>query len=441
MSGNSAIYCAGAIMMIAPAIEAHHERKNLISGVRFMQSEFIDSLVEKNNTKIVFLVMDGLGGLPFAGREGTELETARTPNLDALAKKSVCGLLDPVGYGITPGSGPAHFALFGYDPIKTNVGRGLLSATGVDFPMTPKDLFMRVNFATIGKDGLLIDRRAGRIATEENERLCKKLAERVHLSSPEASGVKVFFRTEKEYRAVIALRGDNLREEIEETDPQQIGVSPLLPQALVPEAARTSAILTEVIQKAKEALADEPKANMILLRGYGKYHQFPSIGGRFGLNPLAIANYPMYRGIARLLGMKVHPLTNTIEEEIAALEASFLQFDFFFIHIKPTDSRGEDGNFDGKVKVIEEVDALLPRVTALNPDVLVVTGDHSTPAALKSHSWHPVPVLLFSDTCRPDRVERFGESDCIQGGLGRIPMVNLMALALAHAKRLAKFGA
>ena len=406
-----------------------------------MQGELIDSLVIQNDTKIVFLLMDGLGGLPIPGRDETELEAAHTPNLDALAKKSVCGLLDPVGYGITPGSGPAHFALFGYDPVKTNVGRGLLSAAGVDFPMTPKDLFMRVNFATLDKGGVLIDRRAGRIATEENERLCRKLQESVCLTSAEAAGVEIFFKTEKEYRAIIALRGEGLREEIEETDPQKTGVPPLLPEALAPEAARTSAILKEVIQKAGAALSDEPKANMILLRGYGKYHKFPGIGGRFGLNPLAIANYPMYRGIARLLGMTIHPLTYTIEEEFAAFEQSFRNFDFFFIHIKPTDSSGEDGNFDAKVKVIEEVDGLLPRLTTLKPDVLVVTGDHSTPAALKSHSWHPVPALLFSDTCRPDRVERFGERDCIQGGLGRIPTVNLMALALAHARRLAKFGA
>ena len=216
---------------------------------------------------------------------------------------------------------------------------------------------------------------------------------------------------------------------------------PLPPRALAPEASRTSAILAEVIRKAGEVLSDEPKANMILLRGYGRYQEFPSIRDRFGLNPLAIANYPMYRGIARLIGMNVHPLTYTLEEEFAALEQNFRNFDFFFMHIKPTDSNGEDGNFDGKVRVIEEVDALIPRLTALNPDVLVVTGDHSTPAALKSHSWHPVPALLFSKTCRPDRVQHFGERDCIQGGLGRMPMVNLMALALAHAQRLAKFGA
>ena len=406
-----------------------------------MQQELIDSLVIKNDTKMVFLVMDGLGGLPMPGGNQTELEAARTPNMDALAVKSICGLLDPVGYGITPGSGPAHFALFGYDPVKTNVGRGLLSATGVDFPMTPRDIFMRINFATVDQQGVLLDRRAGRLATEENERLCQKLQERVHLTSPAAAEIEIFFRTEKDYRGIIALRGDGLREEIAETDPQKVGVAPLPPGALIPEAAKTSAILTELVSQVKAALADEPKANMILMRGYGKYHQFPRIGGRFGINPLAIANYPMYRGIARLLGMEVNPLTYTIEEEFAALEQNFGQYDFFFMHIKPTDSNGEDGNFDGKVKVIEEVDALLPRLTALKPDVLVVTGDHSTPAALKSHSWHPVPVILASPACRPDRVERFGERDCIQGGLGRMPMMNLMPVALAHAQRLTKFGA
>ena len=403
--------------------------------------ELIDSLVVKNDTKMVFLIMDGLGGLPMPGQDLTELEAARTPNLDALARQSVCGLLDPVGYGITPGSGPAHFALFGYDPVQTNVGRGLLSATGVDFPMTPRDLYMRVNFATIDKQGILLDRRAGRLPTEENERLCRKLQERIRLSSPAAAGVEVFFRTEMEYRAIIALRGDDLREEIEETDPQQTGVPALAPTALTPAAARTSAILTELIAQVQGVLADEPKANMILLRGYGKYHQFPSMANRFGLKPLAIANYPMYRGLARLVGMDVHPLTHTIAEEFTALEQAFARFDFFFMHVKPTDSKGEDGNFEAKVKVIEEVDALIPRLIALNPAVLVVTGDHSTPAALKSHSWHPVPVLLSSPTCRPDRVERFGERDCLQGEIGRMPMKHLMALALAHAQRLAKFGA
>ena len=402
-----------------------------------MHPELIDTLIVRNNSKIVFLVMDGLGGLPAPGRNETELEAARTPNLDLLARQSVCGLLDPVGYGITPGSGPAHFALFGYDPVKNNIGRGILEGAGIDFPMTEKDLLVRVNFATLDREGRVSDRRAGRIDNETNQRICGKLQERVRIGG----GVEVIFRSVREHRALLVLRGEGLREEIAETDPQQTGVPPLPPRALVPEAEKTSALFSEVIEKTRTVLADEKKANMMLLRGYARYRRYPSLRERFGLNALAIAAYPMYRGIARLLGMEVAAPTDTIKAEIDVLRESFAMHDFFFVHVKPTDSRGEDGSFDGKVRVIEEVDALVPLVMGLRPDVLVVTGDHSTPAALASHSWHSVPVLLFADACRPDRVERFGERDCIQGGLGRMPMVHLMGLALAHAKRLEKFGA
>ena len=401
-----------------------------------MDPEFIDSLVVKNDTKIIFLIMDGLGGLPMGGRE-TELEAANTPNLDALARKSVCGLLDPIGYGITPGSGPAHFALFGYDPVRNNIGRGILEGAGIDFPMTDRDLLIRINFATIDKQGVVIDRRAGRIDNETNRRICGKLQENIR----KISDVEIIFEPVREHRALLALRGDGLREEMQETDPQKTGCPPLPPNALVPEAQETAVLLQKLIDKAREVLADEPKANMLLLRGYSRYRRYPYISERFGLNALAIASYPMYRGIARLLGMVIGPQPATIQEEITALRENYGKYDFFFVHIKPTDSRGEDGNFDAKVKVIEEVDSLIPLVTDLNPDVLVVTGDHSTPAALASHSWHPLPVLLYSATCRPDRVERFGERDCICGGLGRIPMVHLMGLALAHAGRLEKFGA
>lgn len=401
-----------------------------------MNPELIDKLVVPNDTKIVFLILDGVGGLPLPGGDKTELETANTPNLDRLARKSICGLLDPIGYGITPGSGPAHFSLFGYDPVKNNVGRGMLAAAGIDFPMTEKDLFMRANFATIDKSGVVVDRRAGRIDNETNERLCLKLREGVKLKSHD-----VIFETVKEHRALVVLRGDNLCEEIEETDPQKVGMPPISPESLTPEAAVTASIISELTEKAKEVLSDEEKANMILLRGYAKYRSYPGLGERFGLKPLAIANYPMYRGIARILGMTVNTLTETIESEFIAMRDNYSQYDFFFLHIKPTDSRGEDGNFDAKVKVIEEVDSLIPVITELRPDVLVVTGDHSTPALLASHSWHPVPVLLSSETCRPDNVERFGERECVRGGLGRMPMVYLMGLALAHAKRLTKFGA
>jgi len=402
-----------------------------------MKDELVDSLVVKNEKKIVFLVMDGLGGLPVDGKNKTELEAARTPNLDELARRGVCGLLDPIEPGITPGSGPAHFALFGYDPVKNNVGRGILGAAGLEFPMTEKDLFMRVNFCTIDAQGMIRDRRAGRIDTDTNRRLCGLLRDKVRL--PE--GIQAFFETEKEHRALFVLRGDGLREEIEETDPQKTGLPPLAPRALLPDAEGTAALLRLLVQQAQDILKNEPKANMVLLRGYSCFHKFPGVGERFGLRPLAIASYPMYRGIAKLLGMNVHKPTNTIREEFEALRGEFANHDFFFVHVKPTDSRGEDGQYEQKVRVIEEVDELLPLITELSPDVLVVTGDHSTPAALASHSWHPVPVLLTAKTCRPDRVERFGESDCLAGGLGRMPMKHLMAVALAHAGKLEKFGA
>ena len=402
-----------------------------------MHPELIDTLAIKNKSKIIFLIMDGLGGLPRPGGHETELETAKTPNLDALAKKSVCGLLDPVGYGITPGSGPAHFSLFGYDPVKNNIGRGILEGAGIDFPMTDRDLLVRINFATVDKNGLVVDRRAGRIDNETNRRVCRKLQDKVRLGK----GVEVMFESVREHRALLVLRGDDLREEIAETDPQKTNMLPISPRALIPAAEPTAALFSEIVDQARKVLFDEARANMILLRGYARYRRYPSIEERFGLNALAIASYPMYRGIARLLGMDIAMPTDSIRAEVDSLRDNYTKYDFFFMHVKPTDSRGEDGNFEAKVKVIEEVDTLIPLVTGLKPDVLVVTGDHSTPAVMASHSWHPVPVLLAAETCRPDRVERFGERDCSQGGLGRIPMVYLMGLALAHAKRLEKFGA
>ncbi|MGV8058052.1 MAG: 2,3-bisphosphoglycerate-independent phosphoglycerate mutase [Smithellaceae bacterium] len=402
-----------------------------------MDTDLIDRLVAKNEKKIIFLVMDGLGGLPQSPEGRTELEQALTPNLDRLAASGACGLLDPVGYGITPGSGPAHFALFGYDPVKYNVGRGLLSAAGLGFPMKSGDFFMRANFATLDNNGLISDRRAGRLATEKNEELCKKLQETVKLDGAK----EVFFCTEKEHRALVVLRGGDFSERISETDPQKTGRAPLNAQGLIPEAEATAAVVNELSAKVIKVLADEPQANCMLLRGFAKYQLFPGMADRFGLKPLAIASYPMYKGIAQLVGMTVVDGLSTLEEEIQALHDNYQEHDFFFIHIKYTDSRGEDGQFEEKIKVIEKIDSLIPGICALNPDVLVVTGDHSTPAVLSGHSWHPVPVLLSAATCLPDLSTSFGERACITGGLGRLPMKYLMGVALAHAGKLQKFGA
>jgi 2,3-bisphosphoglycerate-independent phosphoglycerate mutase len=402
-----------------------------------LNSDLLDQLAIKTDAKMIFLVMDGLGGMEVPEKGGSELQVARTPNLDALATHGVCGLFDPVAPGITPGSGPGHFAIFGYHPMVYNIGRGVLSACGIDFPLTSRDVAARVNFCTIDGQGRIVDRRAGRIDTETNRHLADKL--RAEITLP--NDVEFFFETEADYRGVLVLRGDDLSDQLADTDPQREGQRPLDPQPLDPGAKRTADLVQSFLTQARQVLATEPRANMLLLRGFAKLMPYKSLRERFRLMPLAIAIYPMYRGIARLLGMDIHPVLPDIPSEFAALRTNYEQYDFFFLHVKDTDSRGEDGDFDGKVRVLERVDSLIPQLTSLNPDVLVVTGDHSTPSALKGHSWHPVPVILSAKTVRPDSVTHFDERSCALGGFGRQPMMNLMGLALAHAGRLQKFGA
>ena len=402
-----------------------------------MDPHLISELLIPGTTKIVFLIMDGLGGIQMEGKGGTELQVARTPNLDQLAEVSSCGLLDPIGPGITPGSGPAHFALFGYDPVQYNIGRGILEATVSDFPLTEMDVVARINFATVDSAGKVVDRRAGRISTDTNERVCQKISKGLK----PGAGLEVIVKTVKEHRGILVLRGEGLRGEIQDTDPEREGLPPLEAKALVPEAKATAARVQDILSQMGRILADEPKANMVLLRGFAKHTRYPSMKERYGLNSLAIAAYPMYRGISRLVGMTVLSAVSSLEEQFQALADHFPKYDFFFLHVKQTDSRGEDGNFDAKVAVIEEVDRYIPRLKALNPDVLVVTGDHSTPAKLAGHSWHPLPVILHSPYCLIDTVKKFDEVSCIRGAVGRMPSVDLMPLVLANARRLNKFGA
>jgi len=405
-----------------------------------MDYSLIESLVIPAKSKIVFLILDGLAGMPDPGR-GTELQAANTPNLDALAARSVCGLLDPIMPGVTPGSGPAHFSLFGYDPVENNIGRGLLEGVGIGMELTPRDVVARINFATLGEDGLITDRRAGRIPNEECRRLCGILQEAIDLGPD----TEFTIMPVKEHRAMILIRADGLSGEMRDTDPQKVGLAPLpagaLPGAEGPEADKTVELVDRFVAQARKTLASEERANGVLTRGFAKGREYRSMADRFGLDAHAIAGYPMYRGVASLIGMTLHEITPDPKSSFEALQAVYSDHDYFFVHVKPTDARGEDGDFDGKLKVIEDVDALLPMVTGLEPDVLVVTGDHSTPSQMASHSWHPVPVLLNGPLCRPDAVATFDEIAVITGGLGRQPMVNLMALALAHAGRLAKFGA
>jgi 2,3-bisphosphoglycerate-independent phosphoglycerate mutase len=389
----------------------------------------------RNDHKIVMLVSDGLGGLPERPGGPTELEAAKTPNLDNLAKKGVSGSMVPIKPGITPGSGPGHLGLFGYDPLLYVIGRGVLEATGVGFDVGPNDVAIRCNFCTVDAAGKITDRRAGRISTEASAPLAVKLREVI------LPGAEVFVEPVKEHRFVVVFRGEGLGGNVADTDPQQTGVPPLAPRALDDASRQTAQLATEFIDQAREILADQPQANCLTMRGFSVKPHLPSYEEAYGLRAAAIASYPMYKGLAKLVGMNVVGQPGTLKEEIDVLENEWKNYNFFFVHFKYTDSRGEDGDFAAKVKMIEELDAVVPRIEALSPKVLIVTGDHSTPATLASHSWHPVPTLLVSDTCRTDACQTFGETAALSGGLGHFEAIYLMPLALAHAEKLGKFGA
>ena len=395
----------------------------------------LKALARPAQTKIVLLVLDGLGGLSRAGDGKTELDAARTPNLDRLAAQGNLGLADPVAPGITPGSGPGHLGLFGYDPLQYRIGRGVLEAVGIDLEMTERDLAARGNFCTVDTRGVITDRRAGRIPTEACARLTP-LLEKIGIP-----GVELIVRPVREHRFVVLFRGEGLEEGLSETDPQETGKPPLPVQAEAPQAKKAADIVNQFVAEARRVLAAEHPANMILLRGFSKYPRLPKLTEIYGVRAAVIAVYPMYRGLAKLAGMQAVKTGDTVADEFTSLESIYGDFDFFFVHVKKTDSAGEDGDFDKKVSIIEEVDAEIPRLLALRPEVVVVTGDHSTPAAFKAHSWHPVPVLLWSKWCRPDGAPRFTERECRYGNIGHVRAAELMPLIMAHAERLTKFGA
>jgi 2,3-bisphosphoglycerate-independent phosphoglycerate mutase len=400
-----------------------------------MNQEIIKEISITSPEKIVLLVLDGLGGLPDPRTGETELETARIPNLDRLATKGICGLADPIAPGITPGSGPGHLALFGYDPVACNIGRGALEAVGIDIELKPGDVAARGNFCTIDDKGIITDRRAGRISSEKCAELCKLL------DGMSINGVDIIIRPVREHRFVAVFRGDNLQTELTESDPSRTGIAPLEIKPVQAAARRTADIVNKFVNTAGEILSNRHPANMILLRGFSKKPNFQTMQQLYKLNPLAIAVYPMYRGLARLVGMTVAKTGTTLEEEFETLKDNYKNYDFFFLHVKWTDTAGEDGDFARKVKVLEQIDAQLPSLTALKPDVLVVTGDHSTPAVFGGHSWHPVPVVICSKYCRTDSVKEFSESAFLEGGLGRISASQIMPLAMANARKLTKFGA
>ena len=404
----------------------------------------VDRLVHGNGSKILLVVLDGLGGLPV--KDGnTELELAKTPNLDSLAKSSALGFHIPVDWGITPGSGPGHLGLFGYDPIRYEIGRGVLEALGLGLEVTHRDIAIRGNYATVeyvdGKP-IVKDRRAGRIPTEENRRITARIREHIK----EIDGVEVIMASGMEHRTAIVLRFPEPLPEgsdrINDTDPQEIGKPPLKPVGENPDAERVAQVVRKFIDRVAELLKDEPRANYLLLRGFSQKPKIPTMEERFGVKPCCIAVYPMYRGLASLVGMDLIEFEGSaLQDEIDTLKKVWDSYDFFFLHIKKTDSYGEDGNWQKKVSVIEDFDRHLPQLLELKPDVLAITGDHSTPSVLKGHSWHPVPLLINSPYVLGGTSERFTERECLKGELGMIPAQKIMNLLLANALRLKKYGA
>jgi 2,3-bisphosphoglycerate-independent phosphoglycerate mutase len=410
------------------------------------RATFLSTLARPGESRIVLLVLDGVGDLRNEAQPETALERARTPNLDALAAVSALGRLDPVAPGITPGSGPGHLGLFGYDPAdrRNDIGRGVLEALGLGLEVGPTTVAARGNFATVDAEGKLTDRRAGRIATEECERLCERIApELAELSTDELSARIV---PGEGYRFVLLFEGEGLSAELADTDPQRLGVEPLAlrpaADAEDPQRAEETVLrLRPLLEAVAAAIADEERANSFLLRGFSRMPELPSFETLYRLRAGAFAGYPLYRGVASACGMEVVDCGKRFVDILERVAARWQDFDFFFLHVKQTDMAGEDGSLDAKIEVLEEVDGSLPTLLELGPDVLAITADHSTPAPMRAHSWHPVPLLVRAETAFVDDAGRFDELAALRGGLGTLPSRDLMGLLLAHAGRLAKYGA
>ena len=400
-----------------------------------MTFEHLSEIVESTPSRIVLLVMDGLGGLRDPATGKSEMETARTPNMDALAAESALGLTDPVMAGITPGSGPGHLALFGYDPLKYLIKRGVMEALGIGLKLRPEEIAVRGNFCTLDAQGNVVDRRAGRIPSAESAPLCEVL-DRIELE-----GAEVSVHSVKDHRYAAIFRGDGLSHDVSDTDSGKTGSPPLEVRPLSPGAKKMATVANEFSAKARQALAGRSTANMALLRGFSGMPDVPSITELYKLKAAAIATYPMYRGLAQIVGMDLLETGTTLGDELDTMAQHWDSYDFFFVHYKATDAAGEDGNFDAKVKALEEVDSYIPRLREMQPEVIMIGGDHSTPSVMGGHSWHPVPFLLHSAYCGPDGVAKFSERTCSQGSLGRFPAQHALMLAMANALKLAKFGA
>jgi 2,3-bisphosphoglycerate-independent phosphoglycerate mutase len=398
-------------------------------------------LTLKTKAKLALLVLDGLGDIATAEQGNlTPLEAAFTPHLDALARSSAQGRMIPVAPGITPGSGPGHLGLFGYDPLEFQVGRGVIEALGLGVELKPGDVCARANFASLDSKGIVTDRRAGRIPTETCVKLCAMLASKVK----KIGDTQVIIKPGKEHRFVVVFRGKGLEGPLTDADPNREGFPVPTVKPRDPKSARQkkmAKLIAAFYKNALPVIAKEKPANGFLMRGIAHQPDIPLFEQRYRLKPACLAVYPMYKGLAQLVGMKKIEGPQTIAEQFERYLTEYDNFDFFFIHYKYTDKAGEDGNFAAKRKAIEEFDAALPIFLKKKPDVIAITGDHSTPCAVKGHSWHPQPVLLHSAISGWDKLDRLSETGANCGSLGVFEAKFLIRHMQANAKMFDKFGA
>ena len=399
-------------------------------------------LTLKTNAKLALIVLDGLGDIatPAQG-DVTPLEAAATPNLDSLVQSGVAqGRMIPVAPGITPGSGPGHLALFGYDPLEFQVGRGVIEALGLGINLRAGDVAARANFCTLDSKGIVIDRRAGRIETKLCEELCALLSKKIK----KLGDTEVIIKAGKGHRFVVIFRGKGLEGPLTDADPHREGlpipeVSAINKKSV--KAKKAAKLIADFYAAALPVIAKKKPANGFLMRGIAHQPAIPTFEERYQLKPACLAVYPMYKGLAQLVGMTKLEGAQTISEQFETYLNEHDNYDFFFIHYKYPDMHGEDGDFEAKKKAIEEFDAALYILKQKMPDVLAITGDHSTPCAMKGHSWHPQPVLLHSAYSGSDKLDRFTETGANLGSLGLFEAKYLMRYMQANARMFDKFGA
>ena len=404
--------------------------------------------------KTFFVICDGLGDrpIPKLGRK-TPLEYAKTPNLDAIARRGIIGAMNTIDIGVRPGSDTAHMAIFGYDPHVYYTGRGPFETAGLRMEHKDGDICFRVNMGTVDDTLHIIDRRAGRIGDTS--------AFARELNGMKIDGVEFFVKAGTGYRMGMIMRGKKLSTHITDIDPGHVGKGVRMCEATddTSEAKRTAKILNTFVSRAHKLLKRMPvnidrqknglpQANYLLVRGAGVYPKLPRFFDKYGLRAACFAGAGLYKGIARLIGMDVVHVpgaTGKPDSNIRAKVETAIKhrkdYDFFFIHFKGADSCGEDGDVEGKIAYIEKIDDAVAPLLKLKNSLVVITADHSTPCTIKSHSADDVPIVIMGDEVRDDDVHEFSERTCAKGRMGHIKGMHVMPIILDLMGIAEKFGA